>query len=96
MEMCIEATVDYTRERQAFGKSVLDNQYVHFRLAELQTEIELLRSLLYRVTAMYVHGEDATKLASMGKLKSGKYEMEFFSCTTLGIQVFPEKVSANQ
>jgi len=72
MEMCIEATIDYTRERQAFGKSVLDNQYVHFRLAELQTEIELLRSLLYRVTAMYVHGEDATKLASMGKLKSGR------------------------
>ena len=76
MEMCIEATVDYTRERQAFGKSVLDNQYVHFRLAELQTEIELLRSLLYRVTAMYVHGEDATKLASMGKLKSGNSHSE--------------------
>ena len=71
METCIDATVEYTRQRQAFGKPILDNQYVHFRLAELQTEIELLRSLMYRVTAMYVHGEDATKLASMGKLKSG-------------------------
>ena len=29
-------TIDYTRERQAFGQPVLDNQVVHFRLAELQ------------------------------------------------------------
>ena len=72
MEAVIQATIDYTRERQVFGKSVLDNQYVHFRLAELQTEVELLRALLYRATAMYVHGEDVTQLASMGKLKTGR------------------------
>merc|ERR1711970_805908 len=72
MEKCIESTIEYTKERHVFGKAVLDNQYVHFRLAELQTEIELLRALLYRVTAMYVHGEDATMLASMGKLKGGR------------------------
>ena len=66
MEQVITETIDYTRERRVFGKSVLDNQYNHFKLAELQTEIELLRALLYRVTAMYVEGEDVTKLASMG------------------------------
>jgi len=72
LEICIQNTIEYTKQRQVFGKPVLDNQYVHFRLAELQTEVELLRSLLYRITAMYVHGEDVTQLASMGKLKTGR------------------------
>ncbi|MPC11129.1 putative acyl-CoA dehydrogenase 6 [Portunus trituberculatus] len=50
MEKCVEATIEYTKNRQAFGKSILDNQYVHYRLAELQTEIEALRALTYRAT----------------------------------------------
>ena len=49
--MSINETIEYTRQRQVFGKSVLDNQYVHYRLAELQTEVELLRALMYRLTA---------------------------------------------
>lgn len=48
MERCIEETIEYTRQRKAFGASILDNQTVHYKLAELQTEVELLRSLLYR------------------------------------------------
>ena len=47
-ERCIEQTVEYTRDRKAFGRSILDNQIVHYRLAELETEVETLRSLLYR------------------------------------------------
>ena len=50
MERMIQQTIDYTRERKAFGKSILDNQYVHFRLAEMETEVEALRSLVYRAT----------------------------------------------
>ena len=41
----IDLTIDYTAERNAFGKSILDNQVVHFRLAELRTEVEALRAL---------------------------------------------------
>ena len=52
MERLIEETIQYTRERKAFGRSILDNQVVHFRLAELQTEVELLRSLVYRITGV--------------------------------------------
>ncbi len=58
MERLIEQTIQYTRERKAFGRSILDNQVVHFRLAELQTEVELLRSLIYRTTGAltpYIH-----------------------------------------
>lgn len=48
LETIIQETIDYTRQRKAFDQSVLQNQVVHFRLAELATEVELLRSLLYR------------------------------------------------
>ena len=48
LERCIEETAEYCRSRKAFGKPLLDNQVIHYRLAELETEVELLRSLLYR------------------------------------------------
>jgi citronellyl-CoA dehydrogenase len=41
-------------------------------LAELQTEVETLRSLLYRAVSEYTRGQDITKLASMVKLKVGQ------------------------
>jgi len=72
MEQSIEATVDYTKMRNVFGKPILDNQVVQFTLAELQTEVEALRSLLYRATEEYLTGVDVTLLASMGKLKAGR------------------------
>ncbi|HUN52738.1 MAG TPA: acyl-CoA dehydrogenase family protein, partial [Candidatus Sulfotelmatobacter sp.] len=72
MEYIIQQTIDYTRGRRAFGQSILDNQVVHFRLAELQTEIEALRALIYRAVELYVGGEDVTRLASMAKLKAGR------------------------
>ncbi|MBI5270987.1 MAG: acyl-CoA dehydrogenase family protein, partial [Burkholderiales bacterium] len=57
---------------QAFGRSILDNQVVHFRLAELRTEVEALRALTYSAVAQYVSGKDVTRLASMAKLKCGR------------------------
>lgn len=72
----ISETVDYTRQRQAFGQSLLDNQYVHFRLAELKTEVESLKALIYQTTEEYVAGRDAAMLASMCKLKVGRVTRE--------------------
>ncbi len=68
----IDETITYTRERKIFGQPVLDNQVVHFKLAELQSELEALRALTYQATAMLVAGQDVTKLASMAKLKAGR------------------------
>ena len=76
MERAIAQTIEQTRGRKVFGKSVLDNQVVHFRLAELSTEVELLRSLVYRATEEYVAGENVTRLASMAKLKAGRLARE--------------------
>ncbi|WP_339715244.1 acyl-CoA dehydrogenase family protein [uncultured Sneathiella sp.] len=76
MEEAINETIEYTRERKAFGKSILDNQVVNYRLAELQTEVEALRALTYYAVERYVSGEDVTKLASMAKLKVGRLQRE--------------------
>ena len=72
LENAIQRTIDYARERSAFGRSILDNQVVHFRLAELRTEVELLRSLTHRAAELHLAGGDATRLASMAKLKAGR------------------------
>jgi len=72
LESCIQHTIDYTRERTTFGKPILDNQVVHFSLAELQTEIEALRALCYNAVQEHVSGVDVTTKASMAKLKAGR------------------------
>jgi citronellyl-CoA dehydrogenase len=72
----LDDTIEYIRERKMFGQTVLDFQYVHYRLAELKTEIEALRALTYRACEMYVAGEDVTELASMAKLKCGRLRRE--------------------
>ena len=76
LDNMIDQTIEYTRERKAFGKAILDNQVVHFRLAELRTEVEALRSLTYRAVEEYVAGKDVTRLASMAKLKCGRLDRE--------------------
>jgi len=76
MERAIQDTIGYTRQRVAFGQSILDNQVVHYKLAELQTKIELLRSLVYRAVEEYLAGADITNLASMAKLTVGRLQRE--------------------
>jgi citronellyl-CoA dehydrogenase len=76
LDSLIDQTIDYTRQRQTFGKPILHNQVVHFRLAELRTEVEALRALTYRAVESYVSGKDVTRLASMAKLKAGRLSRE--------------------
>ncbi len=76
MEHCINTTIDYTRERIAFGKPLLDQQVIHYRLAELQTEVEALRALTYDAVEEYINGVDVTLKASMAKLKTGRLQRE--------------------
>jgi citronellyl-CoA dehydrogenase len=75
-EDAIKLTIDYTRERMAFGKPILHNQVVHFKLAELSTEVEALRALVYRAGELYLSGQDVTRLASMAKVKAGRLGRE--------------------
>jgi citronellyl-CoA dehydrogenase len=76
MERCIRLTRDYCAERKAFGGRLMDFQVIRFRLSELETEVEALRSLVYRAGAAYVAGEDVVRLATMAKLKAGRLARE--------------------
>lgn len=72
LDRLIDLTIAYCKERHTFGQPLINNQVIHFRLAELRTEVELLRSLTYRAVEEYVQGKDVTRLASMAKLKTGR------------------------
>jgi citronellyl-CoA dehydrogenase len=76
MDRAIANTIAYTGQRVAFGRPILHNQVVHFRLAELATEVEALRSLVHRAVAEYAEGKNIVMLASMAKLKSGRLTRE--------------------
>ena len=76
METVINDTIEYTGQRKAFGKSILDNQVVHFRLAELKTELEMFRSFVWDAVEKMMSGEDVTMMASMAKLKAGRLSRE--------------------
>ncbi len=75
-ENIIQDTIEYTKQRETFGKPILENQIVQFRLAELQTEVELLRALTYNAVEEYIEGQDVLTKASMVKLKSGRLGRE--------------------
>ncbi len=76
LQTVIDATIEYCRQRTTFGQPLIDNQVIHFRMAELQTEVECLRALVYQATEAHIAGEDVTKLASMAKLKAGRLVRE--------------------
>jgi citronellyl-CoA dehydrogenase len=69
---CIQWTVDYAQDRQLFGATLADQQWVQFKLAEMKTEVESLRALTYQACEHYVAGEDVTEWATMAKLKAGR------------------------
>ncbi|HEV8194337.1 MAG TPA: acyl-CoA dehydrogenase family protein [Ktedonobacterales bacterium] len=75
-EHMVRETIAYTSERRAFGQPLIANQVIHFRLAELLTEVELLRQLCYHCVRKYVAGYDITREASMAKLKAGRLSRE--------------------
>lgn len=76
MEDCIAQTIGWAQERRLFGATLADQQWVQFKLAELQTEVEALRALTYRACDLYLAGQDVLQLASMAKLKAGRLTRE--------------------
>ena len=68
----IEWTIEWAQQRQLFGATLADQQWVQFKLAETKTEVECLRALVYRACELYVAGHDVLELASMAKLEAGR------------------------
>ncbi|HLA43354.1 MAG TPA: acyl-CoA dehydrogenase family protein [Aggregatilineales bacterium] len=75
-ELAVRRTIDYLQERKTFGKPIIDNQFVHFKIAELLTEIELQRQFSYHCADMIERKCDVTREASMAKYRVGKLMRE--------------------
>jgi citronellyl-CoA dehydrogenase len=76
MERVIRMTIDYCRQRTAFGKPLIENQWIYFRICELLSEVEAVRQLAYHCVRVYVAGRDMTREVSMAKLKAGRLARE--------------------
>lgn len=75
-EKMIRLTINYCRERQTFGRPLIENQWIHFKLSELITEVEFLRQMCNHCVRKLGAGEDFTREASMAKLKAGRLVRE--------------------
>ena len=67
-QRCLDESIAYTRDRQQFGKPIADFQNTQFMLADMATDLEASRALLYMAAAKVTAGApDKTKFAAMAK-----------------------------
>ncbi len=75
-ERALQRTADYLKERVVFGRPLMKNQYLQYRLAELAAEVDLLKHYNYATADAFMRGEDPTRFATIAKLKSGRLGRE--------------------
>jgi citronellyl-CoA dehydrogenase len=76
MSEAVARTRAYLAQRQVFGRPLLANQYLRYRLAELSAELDLLRHYNYSCADAYMRGEDTTRFATIAKLKAGRLQRD--------------------
>jgi citronellyl-CoA dehydrogenase len=74
MTRALERTIAYLKQREAFGAPLLENQYIAYRLAELDAEVDLLREYNYGCAERMMRHEDVTRQASIAKLIAGRLQ----------------------
>jgi alkylation response protein AidB-like acyl-CoA dehydrogenase len=68
-EAALEYAIRYAGEREQFGQPIIDFQGLQFLIAEMATQVEAARALLYEATRLYDDGfENVTPLSAMSKL----------------------------
>lgn len=81
----LDASVDYAKEREQFGKPIVANQGVAFKLADMATQIEASRLLTYQAAWLESNNLPYGKASAMAKLMAGDTAM---SVTVEAVQVF--------
>ena len=71
-EGAMNASIAYSKEREQFGKSISKFQGVSFKLADMATELEASKLLLYKAADVLMNGGDANKYSAMAKYKSSE------------------------
>ncbi|MFP5460425.1 MAG: acyl-CoA dehydrogenase family protein [Gammaproteobacteria bacterium] len=68
IEAALGWTIEYTKERQAFGKPLFDNQALRFRLAEIRAHVDATRALVDRCVGLHLQGRLTSEDAAVAKL----------------------------
>ncbi|MBD1372064.1 acyl-CoA dehydrogenase [Hazenella sp. IB182357] len=84
-EAALAHSVQYAKERIQFGKPISKQQGIAFKLADMATEIEAAKLLIYRATTLRDQGSDCKMESSMAKMFATDLAMK---ATTEAIQVF--------
>ncbi|MEN8787179.1 MAG: acyl-CoA dehydrogenase family protein [Flavobacteriales bacterium] len=71
-----ELALKYSKERETFGKPIHNHQAIAFKLADMATEIEAARLLVYKAAWLKDQGMDYTEASAMAKLYASKVAME--------------------
>lgn len=72
LESALQWTIDYTKERRAFDRAVIDNQYIRFKLADIKTLAAATRAFVDTSVQQYLDGELDAGGAAMAKLWAGE------------------------
>lgn len=75
-EAALECASAYAKKRQQFGSIILNQEGIAFKLAEMATNVEAARLLVYRAASLHQQGKPCGKEASMAKLFASKVAVE--------------------
>jgi short/branched chain acyl-CoA dehydrogenase len=80
----LDEALKYAKERKAFGKSISKFQAIQSKLADMSTEIEAGRLLVYKAAREKDHGRNFTLTAAQAKLKTGRLAVR---CAEEAVQI---------
>ncbi|KJS15522.1 MAG: acyl-CoA dehydrogenase [Peptococcaceae bacterium BRH_c4b] len=82
----LDAALEYSKQREQFGQPICEFQGIQFMLADMATQIEAARALVYQsAVAIDDHAEDLSKISAMAKLFASDTAMKV---TTDAVQIF--------
>ena len=67
-QACLDESLNYAQTRKQFGQPISKFQAIQFKLADMDTEIELARLMYYKAAWLHMQGKPYTREASMAKL----------------------------
>jgi hypothetical protein len=71
-----ESALKYSKERQQFGKPISEFQAIQFKLADMATQIDAARLLMYRAAALKDSGKKVTRESAMAKLYASEISVK--------------------
>ncbi len=72
VENAMARTIEYLREREAFGAPLLANQSIQYELADIASELDVMRHHNWAAVDAYMDGQDITRHATVAKLRAAR------------------------